>query len=315
MIARLLATPLACLLLLILQLAVLQPAAAEDSAWHPSRFGADDTLGAINLLSPEKVLEAVKLVKHGKTYSLGIATGSDTPTMPHRRFDLTVVQHPGNAENTDSERLTANDDLFSGWMGTGSQIDGLGHVGYANRYYNGLKGDDFITVTGLTQLSIDKLPPIVTRGVLLDMARHFGMAMLPKGKAFNRKDIKAAAKAQGVAIREGDVVLFHTGWINLIGKDNTLYQSGEPGIDADGAEYLAGLGVVAIGSDTWALEVYPPKGAHVHPMLLAKYGVYILENMDTRELAKDRAHEFLFVLGQPKFKGAVQSIINPIAIR
>ena len=92
-----------------------------------------------------------------------------------------------------------------------------------------------------------------------------------------------------------------------------------PGLGVDGARYLAELGVVAVGADSTAVEVIPFENPNrpfdVHQTLLTKNGVYILENMWTRELATDRAYEFLFVLGQPKFKGAVQMVVNPIAIR
>ncbi len=119
-------------------------------------------------------------------------------------------------------------------------------------------------------------------------------------------------------IRQGDVVLFHTGWVSLIGKDDKRYNSGEPGLGVDGAKYLVGKGVVAVGADSWGLEVVPfetPNVFEVHQILLPMNGTYILENMNTAQLAADRAYEFMFVLGQPRFKGAVQSMINPVAIR
>ena len=127
------------------------------------------------------------------------------------------------------------------------------------------------------------------------------------------------ARAQGVEIRKGDVVLFHTGWLPLSASDPKRFMTGEPGLGVDGARYLAGLGVVAIGADTWGLEAVPAEKSDevfpVHPELLAKNGVYILENMDTAALAADGVHEFLFVLGQPRFVGSVQAVINPVAIR
>ena len=154
---------------------------------------------------------------------------------------------------------------------------------------------------------------------MLDIARHMGKAVLPAGTVFNSAEIKAAAKAQGVAIESGDVVLFHTGWLNVADDDAAAFMAGEPGLGVDGARYLAGLGVVAVGSDSWAVEVLPSEDETlafpVHPELLAKNGVYILENMDTRGLAADGVSEFLFVLGQPRFVGAVQAVINPVAIR
>ena len=169
------------------------------------------------------------------------------------------------------------------------------------------------------ELGTHTIPPIVTRGVLLDMARHFGVDMVSEGTAFNRAQIEAAASAQGLQIRSGDVVLFHTGWMQLLGTDNQRFIAGQPGLGLEGAEYLADLGVVAVGADTPALEVIPfenPQRAFaVHQTLLAKEGVYVLENMNTAELAADGVQEFMFVLGQPKFKGAVQTVVNPIAIR
>jgi kynurenine formamidase len=292
--------------------------AAEDD-WYPSRYGAGDTLGAINNLSPEKVLAAARLVKTGKTYALGVPTGPDSPAYPPRQYSMTVLQlDDGTGQPQGSNRATGNDDLMNLWMGIGSQIDGLGHMGFDHRYYNGLHASEFVTPRGLTKLSVDTLPPIVTRGVLLDIAKHLGQDVLEAGTVFNRAEIEAAARAQGVSIEEGDVVLFHTGWLNVGETDKERFMSAEPGLGVGGARYLAELGVVAIGSDTWALEVIPHEDPEqlfpVHPELLARHGVYILENMDTRALAADGVSEFLFVLGQPRFVGSVQAVINPIAI-
>lgn len=120
-------------------------------------------------------------------------------------------------------------------------------------------------------------------------------------------------------MRQGDVILIHTGWVEMLDRDPARFGKGEPGIDAGAAEFLAGLGVVAVGADTWGVEAVPFKNPNRvwegHQVLLAKNGVHILEVMDTRALARDGAKEFLFVLGQPRLKGAVQAIINPVAIR
>ncbi len=288
--------------------------------WYPSKYGADDTLGAINNLSPEKVVQAARLVTTGKTYRLGVPTGPDSPAYPPRQYSMTILQlDDGTGTPLGANQATGNDDLMHIWMGIGSQIDGLGHMGINHVYYNGNRAGDFVAPNGVTTFSIDRLPPIVSRGVLLDMAKHLGAPVLEAGTVFNSAEIKAAAKAENVSIGTGDVVLFHTGWLNVADSDPKRFMSGEPGIGVDGARYLAKQGVVAVGSDTWALEVLPaedPATAFpVHPELLAVNGVYILENMDTRELAADGVSEFLFVLGQPRFVGAVQAVINPVAIR
>ena len=292
---------------------------AQDT-WYPSKYGADDTIGALNELSPSKTKRAAELVKLGKSYALGVETGPDSPAYSPRTYNVTVLQlDDGMGTPMGTNKATGNDDLMTFWMGIGSQIDGLGHMGENHRYYNGNLARDFVTPTGLTKLSIDKLPPIASRGVLLDMAKLMGEAILPEGTAFNSAEIKAAAKAANITIEAGDVVLFHTGWMNVMESDPKRFMAGEPGLGMDGAQYLASLGVAAVGSDTWGLEVLPGENATelfpVHPHLLAKNGVYILENMDTRALAADGATEFLFVLGVPRFVGAVQAVINPIAIR
>ena len=114
-------------------------------------------------------------------------------------------------------------------------------------------------------------------------------------------------------------MLFHTGWLSIIDKDPKRFGSVEPGLGRGGARYLVSKGVVAVGADTWGLEAVPfEKDAgifEVHQILLPLSGTYILENVNTAELARDKAYEFLFVLGHNKYQGAVQAMINPIAIR
>jgi kynurenine formamidase len=293
------------------------PAFAAD--WYPSRYGADDTLGAINNLSAAKVKRSAHKIQTGKVYPLGVETGPTSPAYPPRSYSMTILQlDDGMGTPLGSNKATGNDDLMNIWMGIGSQIDGLGHMGINHVYYNGNKASDFVSPNGLTKLSIDKLPPIVTRGVLLDIAKLKGQEILPAGTAINKAEIDAAAKAAKVTIESGDVVLLHTGWLNIMDRDAEQFMAGQPGLGLEGARYLAGLGVVAVGADNWALEVLPsedPTQAFpVHPELLAKNGVYILENMDTRALAADGITDFLFVLGQPRFVGAVQAVINPVAI-
>ena len=292
------------------------PLLAQD--WVPSEFGAEDRIGAANHLTPELVLQAAGLIKTGKVYSLGIETAEDSPAYGTRSFDMQVIAS-GAQVPVGADVVTSNDERVTTSFGIGSQIDGLGHLGIGNQYYNGLTAAEIVRPDGLAELGTHTIPPIVTRGVLLDMARHYGVDMVPEGTAFNRAEIQAAAQAQGVQIQQGDVVLFHTGWMQLLGQENERFISSQPGPGVEGAEYLADLGVVAIGADTPALEVIPFENPQrvfaVHQTLLAKKGVYILESMNTAQLAADGVQEFMFVLGQPKFKGAVQVVINPIAIR
>lgn len=299
------------------------PAAAakadtKSDTWYPSRYGAADRLGAMNNLSPEKTAEAAKLITTGKTYALGQVTGPKTPAYGPRKFNMTILQlSDGSGTPLGENRAVGNDDLVNTYVGIGSQIDGLGHMGIDHRYYNGVPVSEFVTTGGLTQYGTHTLPPVATRGILLDMTKQFGGPVAP-GTAFNKAEIDAAAKAAGVTIGKGDIVLFHTGLMKATADDAELSPV-EPGLGVEGAQYLADLGVVAIGADTWALEVIPfekeARPFDVHLTLLAKNGVYILENMVTDELAADGVTEFFFTLGAPRLEGAVQAIVNPVAIR
>ncbi|MGI9481974.1 MAG: cyclase family protein [Hyphomicrobiales bacterium] len=300
----------------------LSTAQAEDN-WTKSKWGPDDEIGAANLITEESVLAASTLIKLGKTYSLGMVVDSKTPAFPPRSLSLSILQPNQIATSgLGPTNTTYNDDIFMGWLGIGPQIDGLGHIGIDHIYYNGHKDSDFAKADGLKKLGIEKLPPIVARGVLLDMAGYFGVDIVKEGTPYTREDIEGAAKKQGVEIRKGDVVLFHSGWLNLLDgsdPDPKRYVSVEPGLGKTGAEYLVEKDVLAVGADTWGLEVVPfEKGVgvfEVHQILIPKNGIYVLENMDTRELVKDLGWEFLFVLGTTRLKGAVQMIINPVAIR
>jgi Putative cyclase len=251
-------------------LATVGTASAQD--WTKSKWGPNDEIGAANNMSPDIVVKAAGLIKTGKTYALGIETNSKTPAFPPRTFKVLVLQ-PGQAGGSGlgPSKTTYNDDIIEGWVGIGSQIDGLGHIGVDWTYYNGLKSGDFAAADGLKKLGVEKIPPLVTRGVLLDMAGYLGTDVVKEGTAFNVAEIEGAAKKQGVEIRQGDVVLFHTGWVSLIGKDDKRYSTGEPGLGVEGAKYLVGKGVVAIGADSWALEVIPFESKNVfevHQILL-----------------------------------------------
>lgn len=286
-----------------------------------SKFGPDDQIGNLNYLTPAKTLAASKLVTRGKAYRLGIETNKDTPAFGTRTFAITVLQ-PGQVGGVSlgPTKTTYNDDIINGWVGIGSQLDGLGHGGIDNLYFNCNKAADFAMPDGLKKLGIEKVPPVATRGVLLDMAGYFNTDIVKEGTAFNRAEIEGAMKRQGIrSIERGDVVLFYTGWQKLLGKDNKRFVSVNPGLGRDGAKYLASLEVAMVGADTSNFEVVPfEKDAgifEVHQILLALNGIHILENMNTEEMVKDQAWEFLFTLGPARITGGVQAIINPIAIK
>ncbi len=292
------------------------PPAGHSETWWNSKYGEADTLGALNNLSPEIVKKAAKLVKTGKVYQLGVKTGPSTPAYGNRTYTVERQSAGGpNYTPNGSQRVTAFDERVVTSMGIGTQIDGLGHLGVDHHYYNGITGEE---MARSYMLDLASIPPIVTRGVLIDMAKHFKKPMLDPSDVFNSADIKAAAKAQKVTIRKGDVVLFHTGWLAMAEEEPDNFRTNEPGIGEDGAVYLASLGVVAVGADTVALEHLPapaaPRSFIVHQTLLAKNGIHILETINTHDLAKDGLREFLFIASPPRFEGTVQIVVNPVVI-
>mgnify|MGYP000179029670 FL=1 len=297
-------------------------AGASAADCEPSRWGKSDVLGSANLVNPERTLEAVSLIKQGKTVPLGIVIDAATPAFPPRGLSVQVVQpgQQGGKKLTDfGFAANYNDDLIQTWVGIGSQLDGLGHFGEDGLYYNCLDEKDISAITGLTKLGVHDVPPLVGRAVVIDMAKHAGKAYLEAGEHFGEQDIKAAARAQGVEIREGDIVLFYTGWTeNKLESEPSAWASGEPGINVSGARYLAGLNVMAVGSDTWGIEPVPPAPGdgtfYGHVVLLKDNGIYILETMNTGPILRDGVNEFMFVLGQARIRGTVQMIVNPVAL-
>lgn len=302
-----------------LAVACVAGAAQAQDDWYPSKYGAADTLGAVNNLSPEGVKRAAALVKTGKVYALGIPTGPDAPVYGERKYTAEGIPTPPPGQPPIGEsKVTAFDEKVTTSMGIGTQMDGLAHLGIDHRHYNGIKADE-LAATRFAKLDMSKIPPIVTRGVVIDMRRHFGKP-LAAGHAFTAADIQAALKSQKITIGKGDVVLLHTGWMaDKLASDKAAFQATEPGLGLEAATWLCDQGVVAIGADTIALEAIPFENPNrpfvVHQHMLAKRGVHVLENINVGPLAADGVTEFLFVLGQPRFQGTVQVVINPIAIR
>ncbi len=300
---------------------IVATSAASAAECVPSPWGADDQIGAANRVSPERTVAAAKLVKQGISHPLGIVIEPGMPAYPPRYTELQVVQ-PNQQFNADlgvGWEASSNDDVLQMWLGTGPQLDGLGHMGEAGEFYNCNQGKDFSIITGLTKLDISGIPPMVGRGVMIDIAKQMGVDSLQAGHPITSDDIKAAMKSQGVTVGEGDVVLLHTGYTDATLKQNpSLWAGSIPGITNEASIFLAGLKPMAVGADTWGLGAVPPRAGdkifYDHVVLLKQHGIYILETMNTGRLADEGVHEFMFVLGQARLKGAVQMIINPVAM-
>ncbi|WP_373963808.1 cyclase family protein [Kosakonia sacchari] len=293
--------------------------AAESQNWYPSVYGENDETGAANLLTPEGVLQAIRLVKQGVVVPLSVAVDKNFPAFQHCCFHLYNIQPDQQDGNTHGPNTsTFSDEQVNTRTGVGMLLNDIGHIDINNIYYNGNKAADFVTIDGVKKLGIEKFPPMVTRGVVLDMTAFYQQKIVPGGTEFSVADIQSVLKNQGLTLKKGDIVLFNTGWLELVGKDNKQFLEKEPGIGMEAAKWLADQQIVAFGGDTWASEVYPNPATKeefaINHYLLAKRGIYNLELIDTRPLVSKQVWEFLFVLGQPLYTGSTQVNINPVAI-
>jgi len=292
-------------------------ALGQEKPWYPSEWGAQDQRGAAHRMTPEKVLEAIQLIKQGKIYQLGRVYEEGMPTGRSRSYRLHIPVPLGPAGKTDTIAFTEYVCADIGQVGT--QLDGLGHVGIGNLFYNGFDQREFAKPSGLEKLGIEQVGVFFARGVLIDVAGYKGVERLDKAYEITTEDLKGALQQERVSIHTGDVVLLYTGWGNLWMKDNMLFLSGEPGIGLAAAQFLVDQKITMVGGDTWATERWPLEEKDVwfpvHQLLLPKNGIYNLEDLDTSELARDKVYEFAFIFAPLKLKGATGSPGNPIAVR
>jgi len=292
-------------------------------AWWPSEWGADDQRGAANRVTPEKVLEATRLIKQGKIYQLGRLYEHGMPLPGKRHYSLTIPGLPTGSPQGKNQ-LVSNDELVSGEIGqVGTQFDGLGHVGCRvggdDIFYNGNKLADFGDTYGLKRLGVENVGVFYTRGILLDVAGIRKAERLPNGYVITPEELQACLDANKLQIRPGDMVLIRTGHGQLWMKDNETYGDGEPGLGLAAARFLTDKKVCLIGADTWGIEAVPHEEKEsafpVHQWNITRHGVYHLENLDLEDLAQDKVYEFAFMFSPLRLKGATGSPGNPIAIR
>ncbi len=290
-----------------------------------SRHGAGDQAGASNLITAEKVRQASALIKEGKTYPLARTYEAKMPLFGARVFALRATSGLAGGPAGDNQVIW-NDDFLATEIGqVGTQFDGLGHIGIrtkdGDRYYGGVRGDELHGPAGLERLGIEHVKPFFTRGILVNLEAYKGK-MLESGYEVTVDDIRGALKRQGFdaeTISSGDVVLLHTGYGALWGKENARFNAGIPGIGLEAARWLASKGVAIVGADTWGVEVVPnpdPKLAFiVHQELITRNGIFLHENVATERLAADNVTEFAYSFAPMPIKGATGAPGNALAIR
>jgi kynurenine formamidase len=285
---------------------------------HWGKWGATDEIGALNSVGAEQTRAAAALVKSGRVVNLAQPIPGDIPPPPHRAPPQHFMGRDGGDYAAGAKRpggFQFSEDAVVMQLHSGTHLDGLCHVWYDDQLYNGHPGASIRSTTGATRCGIDKVPPIATRGLLLDIAGIRG-GPLADGIPITRGDIQGACAKAKVAPRPGDAVLFRTGWVETRTKTNCDF-SAEPGIDLEAGQWLAQQGVALIGADNFAIEVLPfPNGAvfPVHQSLIRDYGLYLLEGLVLAELAGLGATEFMFVAAPLRVVGGTASPLTPIAI-
>jgi len=279
---------------------------------------------------PRLTPELLRLVKTGEVFSLGIdfQEGMLTPgaamksysIAPHLRHSDPSAISPGSAA-AETIRMSIH---------VGTHIDALCHIAEkqdANgnpaddgeaRLYDGegktVAASECVTAAGQTHLSIEKMPPIVMRGLLLDVARYKGVDMLPPAYGIGADDLRGALEQQGSVIGQNTAVLVRTGTYRLLRDGDTVYRDAQAGLNLEGAQFLFERGMTLVGADNMAVEAMPPMDHSVHRFLLVHKGVTHVENLNLDELAAARCYEFLLIIAPLKLTGATGSWVNPLAI-
>jgi kynurenine formamidase len=217
------------------------------------------------------------------------------------------------------EGVSAAVDIFGMSCHTGTHLDGLGHFAKNLCLRGGQPAAEGQSKTGgLSGLGIEHVLPFVGRGILLDAAANQGVDSLDPNHVIGPKALEAAAKAAGVQVQVGDVVLIRTGWMRNWPDQRKYYsvQTGQPGINVEAAQWVTDQGAVCLGSDNFAVEVMPtPNHAHpVHIHCLVEKGVHLLEVANLEELSRTRTYEFSLVMIPMRIRGGTASPIRPLAL-
>lgn len=301
-----------------------------------NRWGPDDEIGTLNFLSNDQVLSAVRSVKKGRVFPLGLTVrGEGEPVSPRRKPPLIhlMTQDEGSYKSGRMKPypggLKFADDMVVMYLQGTTHIDAIGHAWHGNTIYNNYSADT--TTGGLSKASIAPIARkgIVARGVLLDMAQFKGVDHLSKGEPVTLEDIRGAAKKQGVEVRKHDVLLLRTGYINVFyneGEKAYFQDFNEPGIafENDLAEWFRETEISAYGTDTIAGEqkhssTVPGVDNPLHIVLLKFLGLPIQELLWLEDLARDckedGQYDFLYVCSPLRIAEGTASPINPLAIK
>ena len=304
-----------------------------------SPWGPNDQTGATNRVTPAVTKAAAAEIQTGTVTALSYPLVDGVPLFG-TRFTKTILTATSLAPGASfgENQLTYMEDTWLSQSHVGTHLDGLGHIGRKDCYYNQTPMGKYINQNNMTRLGLEHLKSFATRGVLVDMVKVYNQAgklktnaacrtpCLDKGTVITAADIQAGLKMYNATLREGDILVIHTGWGDLFSQfpaKNAEYNSGEPGLGKDATKYLIDQKIVAVGSDTWAVEVIPgedPKEAFiVHNMLITDNGIHIIENVRTDLIAaeadKNKRATFFFNMTVPRAVGLTGNFVGIDAIQ
>jgi len=304
-----------------------------------SPFGAGDQTGATNRVSPAVTKAAAAEIQTGKVTTMTQPLSDGVPLFG-TRFTKTILTAtslaPGAAFGDNN--LAYMEDTWLSQSHVGTHIDGMGHIGRGDCYYNQTAMGKYINQNNMTKLGLEHLKSFATRGVIIDLVKVYQDSgklqanaackspCLDKGTVITPEDLQAGLKLYNITLREGDAVFLHTGWGDLFAQypaQNALYNSGEPGIGKAAATWLIEQKVILVGADTWAVEVVPGEGAKeafpVHQMLITDNGIHIIENVRTdliaAEAAAGKRATFFLNMSVPKAVGLTGNFVGIEAIQ
>jgi kynurenine formamidase len=297
-----------------------------DSQRCPSKWGAGDQRGSGNLMKPEMVLRAAKLIRTGEVFQLGFVLSADMPLLGTRRFDMHMKRSTTTKPGTRGE----NEEIVITELGqVGTQFDGFAHQIYGGEYYNCFTQDDLAAGgdgdivaggrQGFSKLGMENVPDMMTRGVLIDVAGLKNVDMLSENYKITPEDLQQALAREKVTLEPGDAVMINTGWGKLYNTDKVRYLKTSPGIGVEAGEWLVKQNPMLVGADNCCLELRPYReqkmNLPIHAMLIIANGIHIVENLKLDQLSAARAYETAYIMEVLKIKGGTGSTIAPIAVR
>lgn len=306
------------------------PIAAQTATFRKSStspFGPTDEIGMLNLMTDATRARVIAEADGAKIFDLSVPYFVGMPCWTYSGdpgFQIwmshtpsgTVVDDPVEVGTEQNRLVSYSGDCITMYTHCGTHIDTLNHFGYCGEIWNHFNQAEHLGSRHWAVCGADKQPPIIARGVLIDVATALQTDVLPDSYGIGRDDLRLALDRQGSEVRPGDVVIIRTGRMKLW-PDPGKYALDEPGINREGAEYLAKSGAILIGADNLALEHYPGADVEnwevVHTYLLAEAGVPILEVVNTEELAAEEVFEFAFVATGMPIRGATAAPVRPIA--